>query len=86
MLKPFKSDLPTGGHRGPACAGPGLQVRSQSFHTGSYPSRRREAATSAGLANNAFPNPFARPPAGGLIWDLLDAHNIGWANYFVELP
>jgi phospholipase C len=52
-----------------------------------FPNRRfLQAATAAGLVNNAFPNPFARPPATGLIWDLLDAHNVGWANYFVELP
>jgi phospholipase C len=52
-----------------------------------FPNRRfLQAATAAGLVNDAFPNPFARPPATGLIWDLLDAHNVGWANYFVELP
>lgn len=52
-----------------------------------FPNRRfLQAATAAGLVNDAFPNPFARPPATGLIWDLLDSHNVGWANYFVELP
>jgi len=52
-----------------------------------FPNRRfLQAATAAGLVNDAFPSPFARPPATGLIWDLLDAHNVGWANYFVELP
>ena len=50
-----------------------------------FPNRRfLQAATASGLVNNAVPNPFARPPQ--LIWDLLDAHKIGWANYFVELP
>ncbi len=34
--------------------------------------------------NDSVPNLFARPPR--LIWDLLGAHDIGWANYFVELP
>jgi len=50
-----------------------------------FPNRRfLQAATASGLVNDAVPNPFARPPQ--LIWDLLDAHKIGWANYFVELP
>ena len=52
-----------------------------------FPNRRYlQAATSAGQVNDSLPNPFEHPPAGGLIWDLLDAHNIGWADYFVELP
>jgi phospholipase C len=52
-----------------------------------FPNRRfLQAATSAGQVNDTLPNPFARPPATGLIWDLLDAHHVGWANYFVELP
>ena len=50
-----------------------------------FPNRRfLQAATASGLVNDAVPNPFTRPPQ--LIWDLLDAHKIGWANYFVELP
>jgi phospholipase C len=50
-----------------------------------FPNRRfLQAATAAGQVNDTIPNPFARSPQ--LIWDLLDAHNIGWANYFVELP
>jgi phospholipase C len=52
-----------------------------------FPNRRYlQAATSAGQVNDDFPSPLARPPATGLIWDRLDAHGIGWANYFVELP
>jgi phospholipase C len=52
-----------------------------------FPNRRfLQAATAAGMVNNAVPNPFARPPATGLIWDRLDAHGIGWANYFAEAP
>jgi len=52
-----------------------------------FPNRRYlQAATSAGQVNDTIPNPFGRPPAGGLIWDLLDAHGIGWANYFVDVP
>ena len=50
-----------------------------------FPNRRfLQAATALGQVNDSVSNPFARPPR--LIWDLLDAHNIGWANYFVELP
>jgi phospholipase C len=52
-----------------------------------FPNRRfLQAATSAGLVATTLPSPFARPPASGLIWELLDAHGIGWANYFVEVP
>jgi phospholipase C len=52
-----------------------------------FPNRRfLQAATAAGLVSTTIPNPFTRPPATGLIWDRLDAHNIGWANYFVEIP
>ena len=52
-----------------------------------FPNRRYlQAATSAGQVNDAFPSPFVRPPASGLIWELLDAHGIGWANYFVDVP
>jgi phospholipase C len=52
-----------------------------------FPNRRfLQAATAAGLVTDAIPNPLGQPPATGLIWDLLDAHGIGWANYFVELP
>ncbi len=52
-----------------------------------FPNRRfLQAATAAGLVSTSIPSPFAKPPATGLIWDLLDAHGIGWANYFVELP
>jgi phospholipase C len=50
-----------------------------------FPNRRfLQAATALGQVNDSVPNPLARPPR--LIWDLLGAHNIGWANYFVELP
>jgi phospholipase C len=50
-----------------------------------FPNRRfLQAATAAGQVNDSIPNPFARSPQ--LIWDLLDAHGIGWANYFVEVP
>jgi phospholipase C len=52
-----------------------------------FPNRRfLQAATAAGLVSTSIPNPFTMPLATGLIWDLLDAHNIGWANYFVEVP
>jgi phospholipase C len=55
--------------------------------TRTFPNRRfLQAATAAGLVSDAIPNPFGHSPATGLIWDLLDAHGIGWANYFVELP
>jgi phospholipase C len=51
------------------------------------PNRRfLQAATAAGLVNDALPSPFGRPPGTGLVWDLLDAHGVGWANYFVEVP
>jgi phospholipase C len=50
-----------------------------------FPNRRfLQAATASGLVSDAIPNPFAHSPK--LIWDLLDDHGIGWANYFVELP
>jgi phospholipase C len=50
-----------------------------------FPNRRfLQAATASGLVSDAIPNPFTRSPQ--LIWDLLDSHGIGWANYFVELP
>jgi phospholipase C len=45
-----------------------------------------QAATSAGQVNDTLPSPFQRPPASGLIWDHLDEHAIGWANYFVDVP
>jgi len=52
-----------------------------------FPNRRfLQAATAAGLVGTTLPSPFARPPSTGLIWDLLDAHHIGWANYFAEVP
>jgi phospholipase C len=52
-----------------------------------FPNRRfLQAATAAGLVGNTIPNLFAHPPAGGLIWDTLDAYGISWANYFVEVP
>ena len=52
-----------------------------------FPNRRfLQAATAAGLVSTTIPNPFIRPPASGLIWELLDAHDIDWANYFVEVP
>jgi phospholipase C len=50
-----------------------------------FPNRRFvQAATASGLVGDTIPNPFAHSPQ--LIWDLLDSHGIGWANYFVELP
>jgi phospholipase C len=52
-----------------------------------FPNRRfLQAATAAGLVSTTIPSPFVHPPATGLIWDLLDAHNIGWANYFADVP
>jgi phospholipase C len=52
-----------------------------------FPNRRfLQAATAAGQVNDGIPNPFGRPPAGGLIWDRLGEHGIDWANYFVEAP
>jgi phospholipase C len=52
-----------------------------------FPNRRfLQAATAAGLVSTTIPSPFGHPPATGLIWDLLDAHHIGWANYFVDVP
>jgi phospholipase C len=52
-----------------------------------FPNRRfLQAATAAGLISTTIPSPFVHPPATGLIWELLDAHNIGWANYFAEAP
>jgi phospholipase C len=52
-----------------------------------FPNRRfLQAATASGLIATTLPSPFVRPPKSGLIWDLLDAHNISWANYFVEAP
>lgn len=52
-----------------------------------FPNRRfLQAATAAGLVSTVLPNPFTRPPASGLIWDLLGAHDIGWVNYFAEVP
>jgi len=50
-----------------------------------FPNRRfLQAGTAAGLVSTSLPNPFERPPAAGLIWDQLDAHGIGWANYVLE--
>ncbi|HLH99450.1 MAG TPA: alkaline phosphatase family protein, partial [Acidimicrobiales bacterium] len=52
-----------------------------------FPNRRYlQAATSDGLVSTSLPNPFAKPPPTGLIWDRLDAAGIGWANYYVEVP
>ncbi len=52
-----------------------------------FPNRKfLQAATAAGQVNDSIPNPFGRPPAGGLIWDRLNEHSIDWANYFVEAP
>jgi phospholipase C len=52
-----------------------------------FPNRRfLQAATAAGQVSDTIPNPLSRPPAGGLIWDLLDAHGIDWVNYFAEVP
>ena len=52
-----------------------------------FPNRRfLQAGTAAGLVSDTLPSPFTRPPAGGLIWGQLDAHGIGWANYFAEVP
>jgi phospholipase C len=50
-----------------------------------YPNRRfLLAATAAGqVSNNAI---LAPSPAGGLIFELLDAHGISWKNYFSNLP
>jgi phospholipase C len=52
-----------------------------------FPNRRfLQAGTAAGLVATTLPNPFTRPPKTGLIWDVLNAHGISWANYFVEAP
>jgi phospholipase C len=52
-----------------------------------FPNRRfLQAGTAAGLVSTTIPSPFVRPPATGLIWDRLDAHEITWANYFAEVP
>jgi phospholipase C len=50
-----------------------------------YPNRRfLIAGTAAGLvANNSI---AAASPAGGLIFDRLDAHGISWKNYYSNLP
>ena len=50
-----------------------------------YPNRRfLVAGTAAGLvANGAIAAPS---PAGGLIFDHLDAHGISWKNYYSNLP
>jgi phospholipase C len=52
-----------------------------------FPNRRfLQAATAAGQVSDTIPSPFIRPPAAGLIWDVLDAHGISWVNYFAEVP
>lgn len=52
-----------------------------------FPNRRfLQAATADGLISTTLPSPFVHPPASGLIWDRLDEHNIGWANYYAEIP
>jgi len=52
-----------------------------------FPNRRfLQAGTAAGLVSTTIPGPFIKPPATGLICNQLDAHGIGWANYYVEVP
>ena len=52
-----------------------------------FPNRRfLQAGTAAGLVSTTIPGPFIKPPATGLICKQLDAHGIGWANYYVEVP
>ena len=52
-----------------------------------FPNRRYlQAATSDGLVSTTLPSPFVHPPKTGLVWDRLDAAQVNWANYFVEVP
>ncbi|HEX3424633.1 MAG TPA: alkaline phosphatase family protein [Acidimicrobiales bacterium] len=52
-----------------------------------FPNRRfLQAGTADGLVSTTLPSPFVHPPPTGVIWDRLDAHGIGWANYFIEVP
>ncbi|TMK59279.1 MAG: alkaline phosphatase family protein [Actinobacteria bacterium] len=55
-----------------------------------YPNRRfLLAATSNGLVTNGPPGSpaiLAPSPAGGLIFDQLDAHSISWKDYASDLP
>jgi phospholipase C len=51
-----------------------------------YPNRRYLlAATSAGMVDDVVPEVIV-PPAHGTIFDLLDAHQIPWRNYYSVFP
>ena len=51
-----------------------------------YPNRRYLlAATSAGMVDDIYPEVIG-PPPNGTIFDLLDAHQIPWRNYYSTFP
>jgi len=51
-----------------------------------YPNRVfAMAATAAGLIATTNPPPEVHP-ANGHIWDVLEAHGIGWMDFFTDLP
>jgi phospholipase C len=54
-----------------------------------FPNRSYElAATSFGhlTTSDAFPPPGGYKPITGTIFDLLDSHNVTWADYFQDVP
>ena len=51
-----------------------------------YPNRRYLlAATSVGMVDDIYPEVIG-PPPNGTIFDLLDAHQIPWRNYYSTFP
>jgi phospholipase C len=51
-----------------------------------YPNRVfMMAATAAGLISTDTPPPMVQPP-NGHIFQVLDAHNVSWADYYTNLP
>jgi phospholipase C len=51
-----------------------------------YPNRRYLlAATSVGMVDDILPETIG-PPPNGTIYDLLDAHQISWRNYYSTFP
>jgi phospholipase C len=51
-----------------------------------YPNRRfLMAGTASGVVSTDI-GTVGVSPAAGTIWDRLSAHNIGWKNYFTDLP